>query len=428
MRVKRSGALPTAGNMQPPIAIDFGARSLKILQVSGGEAPRVIAAAQLDTPEEIVSSPSARLRFQIDALPKLIRKGKFSAKRAVFVLPATNMFCKHMKLQLAEGVDADSMIAATLPAQIGCAYETLVCRHHEVPGVISGGKNEIICMAASRELVGRLMAAVKSAKLEPVGVHSPFHAVLRAFDAMHRRTEDANTTTLYVDLGYAATNVLIADGPSLSFARTVDLGGMHLDKLIAEQLDIGTDEASQVRWRIPASSSVAEEEPAPSAEGGSGLALLEAAMARDRGGEATVAKPAKAAKAVEAVAEDRRVGESVPGMSPQIAPATRGPEFPEGVNLHEPIEILVDEIAMCVRYHKAMMPNRPVANAVLLGGEARQVWMCQALARGLKLSMQVGDPLSRLDHASADVRGLDLCKAQPGWAAVLGACLSPTDL
>lgn len=428
MGVKRSGKVPTAGNVQPPIGIDFGARCLKILQVSGGDASRVIAAAQLDTPEEIVSDPAARLRFQIDALPKLVRKGKFSARRAVFVLPATNMFCKHMKLQMGEGIDAESMIAATLPMQIGCAFETLVCRHHEVQGTGAGGKAEVICMAASRELVGRLMAAVKAARLEPVGVHSPFHSVLRAFDPLRRRDEDSNATTLYLDLGYAATNVLIANGDNLAFARTVDLGGLHLDKAIAAQLKVGLDEASQVRWRIPATS-VAAAEPVEAATEveGSGLAMLEAAMAREQGGPTTVAKRTKADAAV-AEAEDRRVGARAPGLSATIAPASHGPKFPEGVNLREPIEILVDEIAMCVRYHKAMFPSRPVASAVLLGGEARQVWMCQALARGLRLSMQVGDPLSRLDRANADVRGLDLGKAQPGWASVLGACLSPTDL
>lgn len=425
MRVKRSGTVPTAGGMQPPIAIDFGARSLKVLQVSGGDSPKVVAAAQVDTPEEIVSNPAARLRFQIEALPKLVRKGKFSAKRAVFVLPATNMFCKHMKLQLSEGVDAASMISATLPMQIGCAYETLVCRHHEVVGAGGGGKSEVICMAASRELVGRLMAAVKSARLEPVGVHSPFHSVLRAFDGVNRRGEDAEATTLYLDLGYAATNVMIADGGSLSFARTVDMGGLHLDTAIAGQLKVGLDEASQIRWRIPASAAVSEE--ASGGGEGSGLAMLQAAIAKDGGGGATVAKR-EASVASVAEEEDRRTGEIAPGLSARIAPAARGPQFPEGVDLREPIEILVDEIAMCVRYHKAMFPNRPVANAVLLGGEARQVWMCQALARGLRLSMQVGDPLSRLDRANADVRGLDLGKAQPGWAAVLGACLSPTDL
>lgn len=425
MRVKRIGSLPAVNNAPPPIAIDFGARSLKILQVSGGENPKVVAAAQLDTPEEILASPAARLRFQIEALPKLVRKGKFTARRAVCVLPASNMFCKHMRLQLGEGVDAEAMVAATLPAQIGCPYETLVCRHHEVVGAGGGGKSEIICMAASRDLVGRLMAAMKAAKLEPVGVHSPFQALLRAFDATSRREADGQVSTLYLDLGYAATNVLIADGTSLSFARTVDLGGLHLDTAIATQKHIGLDEASQLRWKIPASPTVQADQPAE--RDGSGLAMLEAAIARDRGGATTIAKPQPAPLAV-ADEQDRRVGENTPGMSAHIAPASRGPQFPEGVSLAEPIEILVDEIAMCVRYHKAMFPNRRVEKAVLLGGEARQVWLCQALARGLRLSMQVGDPLARLDRAAAAVRGLDLGKAQPGWAAVLGACLSPTDL
>jgi len=425
MRVKKMSSIPSVKVLQPPLAIDFGAHSLKILQVSGGESPRIIAATQLDTPDEIVNDSSARLRFQLQALPKLVRKGKFSAKRAVCVLPATNMFCKHMRLQLSEGVDARSMVAATLPAQIGCPYETLICREHEVVGASSGGKTEIICMAVSRELVGRFMASMKSAHLQPVGMHSPFHAVVQAFDSVKRRAEDAQQPVLYLDLGYASTDVVLAHGQRIVFARTVDLGGLHLDEAIVSQREVSLEEARHLRWKIPASQVAVCESEAPSESGG--LAMLQAAIAREEGEHGISPKHAKD-DAAAAVAQERRVGEQAPGMSSQIAAATGGPAFPEGVDLSEQLEILQDEIAMCLRYHKSMFPNQPVDHAVLMGGEARQVWLCQTLARGLRLSMQVGDPLSRLDRANATCRGVDLGKAQPGWAAALGACLSPTDL
>ncbi len=427
MRVKKVTSLPSVSAGPPPIAIDFGANSLKILQISAGDNPRVIAASCLDTPDEIAGDPAARLRFQIGALPKMIRKGGFSTKRAVFVLPANNMFCKHMRLQLGEGVDAESMIAATLPSQIGCAYETLVCRHHEIPGSNKSGKTEIICMAASRDLVGRLMAALKNAKLEPVGVHSPFHTVLRAFDQIKRRESDASLSTMYIDIGYDGTNVMIANGKDLVFARTVDLGGRHLDEAICSQLGVPVEDARQMRWAIPAMPNV-DSAPSPvESGGGSGLAMLQAAIAKENPDDGPVLEPTRPGAAV-AEEEDRREGAPVPGLSSQIAPASTAPQYPEGVDLSESLEILSDEVAMCMRYHKALFPNIPIERAVLVGGESRQVWLCQALARGLRLSLQVGDPLSSLDRADAKLRGVDLGKAQPGWVPALGACLSPTDL
>lgn len=429
MRVRKSGVLPAVSSSAPPLAIDFGASSLKVLQVGGGDQFRVIAASCLETPDEIAGDSAARLRFQIEALPKIIRKGGFTTKRAAFLLPATNMFCKHMRLQLSDGVDAKAMIAATLPSQIGCAYETLVCRHHEIAGVGKSGKTEIICMAASRDLVGRLMAALKVAKLEPVGVHSPFHAVLRAFDSVSRRESDMHEATMYIDLGYAATNIMVANGRDLVFARTVDIGGMHLDTTITSQVNADLEQARQMRWKIPALPNVSSEhnEKSSTVEGGSGLAMLQAAIARESSGELV---SGKAAPATSAVAEEtnRREGGRMPGLSDQIAPAVSAPQFPPGVDLSESLEILTDEVAMCMRYHKALFPNIPIDRGVLLGGESKQVWMCQALARGLRLSLQVGDPLSGLDRADAKLKGVDLGKAQPGWVPVLGACLSPTDL
>jgi hypothetical protein len=47
----------------------------------------------------------------------------------------------------------------------------------------------------------------------------------------------------------------------------------------------------------------------------------------------------------------------------------------------------------------------------------------------LKLPAQMADPLARIVRTGAEpALGVDLKQPQPGWAVVLGLCLSPTDL
>ncbi len=427
MRKKSLSSLQAVHNHALPVAIDFGASALRLLQIAAGEPPRLVAASQIEVPDELVADPAARLRFQIDSLPKLVKKSKFTTKRAVFMIPSGQIFCKHMQFQLSEGVDVESLLRATLPTQVGCDYESLVCRHVTVNEGNRGGKSEVICMAASRELVGRLMQAIKVSHLEPVGVHSPFQAAIRAFWGINRRAEDLSRTTLYVDLGYGGTNVLIAEGESLVFARTVDLSGLHMDQAIAQQARVSLHDARALRRRI-----VMEQPstaPKTVATGGEGLAMLTAALAAAKHDSSDATEAQEQAEAV-AVAEERRTGQkNAPGLSGEVAPAPSRTVFPPGVNLKEQLEILTDEIQMCVRYHKSMFPNRPIERAVFFGGDARQPWLCQHLARGLRMAVQVSDPIGGLTRSGSETTiGVNLGEPQPGWTAALGMCLSPTDL
>src|SRR4051794_27259688 len=81
-----------------PIAIEFGTGSLKVLQVAAGDPPTLVAAACLETPDELLSDHRKRLEFQLEGLPRLIKQGGFKGRRAVCAIPAWQMLCKHVTL------------------------------------------------------------------------------------------------------------------------------------------------------------------------------------------------------------------------------------------------------------------------------------------------------------------------------------------
>ena len=84
---------------------------------------------------------------------------------------------------------------------------------------------------------------------------------------------------------------------------------------------------------------------------------------------------------------------------------------------------------MCVRYHHSLFPQQDIDRIIFLGGEARNITLCQHVARELHLPAQLGDPLTRLEHKrSLRTPGLTLGQPQPGWAVACGLCTSPTDL
>jgi type IV pilus assembly protein PilM len=399
----------------PPIAIDFGAGSLKILQVGPGDPPTLVAAAALPTPDELLGDPTKRLTFQLEALPEVLKACEFRGKRAVCALPAAQTFCKHMQFQQEPGVALSALIASAIPVQLKCDPNALVFRHVEVGPVARSNKTEVICMAAARDMVERFMSAMKIGKLEPVGMHSEFLAALRAFDSITRAGKDDTLTSLYVDIGAGVSKVAMAHGRQLVFARTINLGGRHLDAAVARQLKLSLDQARAKRLELtdltPASAAAPSPAPSPAPESrltGRLAFLGVAGVRRSATSTATLGQRSGAANSA---------GRSAP------------PPKPGGIDLSEPLEILTDEISMCLRYHDSIFPDRRVDRAIFFGGEARQVALCQHIAKVLKLPAQVADPMARVVRIGHEpVIGVDLAQSQPGWTVALGLCLCPTDL
>jgi type IV pilus assembly protein PilM len=406
----------------PPIAVDLGTGSMKILQVGPGDPPSLVAAACLDTPPELVHDAAKRLTFQLEALPGLIKSCEFKGRRAVCALPASRTFCKHMQFQQEPGIPLSTLIKAAIPAQLKCEPEALVFRHVEVGPVARSNKTEVICMAAAREMVERLMQAFKVARLEPVGMHSEFTAALRTFDSITRRAEDRELTSLYLDIGAGCTKVAMAHGRNLVFARMIDLGGRHLDAAVSRQLKLDIAEARKRRLQM----TQLAKSPTPSAAASPpGEARLTGRLAFLAQGGREEAREAAAT----ATLEERREGKTLPGCTEDLTRAAPMGFEPPQADLSEPLEILTDEISMCLRYYESVFPDRRVDRAIFIGGEARHLGLCQHIARTLRLPAQVADPMARITRTGQEpVIGTDFTQSQPGWTVALGLCLCPTDL
>jgi type IV pilus assembly protein PilM len=398
-----------AGANVLPIGIDFGVGALRLLQVSAGSPATIVAAAEVETPVELLGDHKKRLEFQFAQLPRLVREGGFRSRRAVCAIPSWRVFCKHLHVNKPEGVPLSTVIDAALPAQLGCDPASIMHRCTEVG--TTAGKTEVIVVASPRDLVDRLVRGMATAKLEPVGMHSEFTATLRAFDGVHRRDGDDQRTTLYLDMGMGTTNVLISHGTHLAFARVVEIGGRHLDESLAKQLSCGIEEARAKRLGTGMTAG-----PMPRA-----AAAAVAGVQSTADGVAVVIDPGA----------DRRGGaaEMLPGLSPDLMAQPAAAVSPENTSLAEPLEILTDEVGMCLRYHASQHAGRRVDRVIFVGSEAKQRGLCQHIARTLKLPGNMADPLARLARTGTEpATGVDLRQPQPGWAVAMGLCMSPTDL
>lgn len=374
-----------------PVAIEFGTSSLKVLQVAQqSEQVSLVAAGALPIPEAMWDKPEKRLQFQLEALPNLLKSSGVKAKRAVCSIPISQTICRILKVTRIEGMTVSELTASALGAQIGCPPAALVVR----PTVISGGtkgnpKMDVLCLAARRDLVETLMRAMKASKLEPVGIQNEFIAMMDAFAPLSRRSEDHNSNTLYIDMGFGATNVLIAHGRDPVFAKSIDVGGRTFDQTIAKLMKIDDDDAHERRLKMRS---------------------VQPADADDH------------AQASQSSVNDRLA--SAVGVATRVE-AVHGPKL----SLIEPMEILTDELALCLRYHDSAFPDKPLSRIVFVGGESRHRMLCEHVARAIRLPAQVADPMAIVNRSGKEpVTGVDMTKPQPGWAVALGLCLGKTDL
>ncbi|MEX2214156.1 MAG: pilus assembly protein PilM [Phycisphaeraceae bacterium] len=399
-----------------PIAIDFGADSLKLLQIVPGEPPQIVAAAAAEVPEHARTDPGARHAFYVDALKVMLAGNPFKGKRAVCSIPAYQTLVQHLQIAKIEQEDLNEQIGIMLRQRFNVDPSRMVIRSVMAGQVVRDGaaKQEVICMAASRDAVMRHIETAHRAKLDVVGMHCEPNAVIRSFAHLYRRSDDHERTTCFIDIGGATTKVLVTHGTDLVVAQNIHAAGDHLTRGLARNEKMGfTDarrqriaDASNVRPPTEASKSPVLQPHLKGIErrglGGTppGLAELDAQLAAELGGTfatATSESPASFA---------RRKEENTDAVA-------------------DVIECLIDELQLCIRYHQSVFSDRPIEKLVFLGGESRNVALCQKIAKTLRIGAQLGDPLARAMGASTGVKasGVDLRDPQPGWAVPLGLCL-----
>ncbi len=362
-----------------PIAIDFGSSSVKMLQITPGENPSLMAAVGLRVPDAIRLDREGRIEYFEKQLPRMFRKGGFRGRRVICSIPSVETVVQHMQIGGAGGLDREEMIKAQFASQRGLSPHNMVIRTYEVTEVHRDGQplSEVICFAIARDAVMRYVELLEKCKLEAVGVHSEIIGMVRAFDHLQPPPEEPSMTTLYVDVGWGSTKVAVSHDAQIVFARCIQLGGQHLDKRVADRLgcDLASARAQRISEQVLATSA-----PGGSAEKAGGAV----ATSEEAGGEAGVGEIAHA---------------------------------------------LAEELSMCVRYHGSLFGGQKIDRMIFLGGEARDIALCQAVARELRLPAQLGDPLTRFGcKRSLRTPGLSLGKPQPGWAVACGLCSAPTDL
>jgi len=404
-----------------PIAIDFGGDTLKVMQVqSNGESMQLIAAGAAVIPDKARLDPATRMSFVGEALRDLLKQQPFKGRRAMCSIPAFQTMVNTFELAGGDVQDIDAQVNLHIQTVLCKDPSRLVIRNQFIDKLTRDGstRQRVLCVAAPRSAVMRYIDLATQLKLEVVGMHSETMCIARPFIELYNRRETDLDTRMFVDIGAAATKIVVLHEGHILFARTLRAAGDDLIRTYARQNSMDFAEARITRMRM------SEEAFAPESVYAAAGKALSGPPASGQSVTGT------ALDAFELDLDDDQGTPAQSGLMPerrQEAVALDLSEQPE--LLDDTLDEMVEGLGMTLRYLRTACPNKPVKSVVLLGGEARQSVVSGVITRATGLPTFVGDPLARVMRTpGVQPIGLDLKQPQPGWAVPLGLCLSEANL
>lgn len=212
--------MPFLKPSKPVVGVDFALDALKAIQLQPG-ADVVTHAAAINTPTELRHNADARVRWQFDQLPKLLKQGRFAGKRAVCAVSSQHTVVETLAVAKAQGIATTDLINEKIRSATGFDPNTLVVRHEEVGEVARNGAKttETLCFAIPRAVVKEHMKALKKAGFDTVGIHCKHTALALA---MQRCTEDdEESATITLDLYANGSRAIVTSQGRFIAARTI---------------------------------------------------------------------------------------------------------------------------------------------------------------------------------------------------------------
>ncbi|MEE9405043.1 MAG: pilus assembly protein PilM [Algisphaera sp.] len=234
-----------------PIGIDFGADSVKLLQIIPGDPPQLVALGAATIPEEARQDANLRMAFLAEALPNLLRRHPFRNRRVVLSIPSFQAMVHNVIVPDEGDEDLDSLVRMALQERLEINADDLILRNFPGAEIMRGDQKmrEVIVFGARRNVATRYADLANRMKLEVVGMHGEAPCILKAFGHLEsaRTAKDRGRAVVYIDLGAATSKLIVAQGGAMVLAKTIHAGGDNYTRRLAGEKSIAFEEARLAR-------------------------------------------------------------------------------------------------------------------------------------------------------------------------------------
>jgi type IV pilus assembly protein PilM len=224
------------------LGLDIGSTAARVAEVSTGDLPVIVRAAQVPLPVGAVENGEVRQPDVVaEALADLWKKAGVKGKQVHLGVGNQRVVVREISLPWLPEKELRESLAYQVQEFIPMATDEAVLDYDPLGEVDQGGRRmqRILLVAAHKGMVSSLVSAALAAKLEPLGIDLTPFAVVRA---VGRGDESLDLETqgdeAVVDVGAHVTTICVHDRGVTRFVRILPSGGRDVTLAIARGLGL----------------------------------------------------------------------------------------------------------------------------------------------------------------------------------------------
>jgi len=233
------------------IGLDIGSTAVRAVELTGGDAPTVIHAAQVALPPEAVENGEVRDPTIVgEALRELWSIGGFKQRRVYMGVGNQRVVVREIGLPFLPEKELKASLGFQVQEFIPMPVDDAVLDYDRIGEFEHEGRKmlRLLLVAAQRGMVDQIVAAAVNAKLEPMGLDLIPFAMVRAVGTSDAGMdlEDAGDEAV-VDVGAHVTNIVVHARGTTRFVRILPSGGRDITVAIARGLAVEDDVAELLK-------------------------------------------------------------------------------------------------------------------------------------------------------------------------------------
>ncbi|MBL7214150.1 MAG: pilus assembly protein PilM [Phycisphaerae bacterium] len=216
-----------------PIGIDLGSEYVRLAQLGRNKQGLFLQSAGIaQKSAEIELNSPAWQRWAIDSIKEIVRKESFKGKNIITALPVYDLFIEPIKVPRSALERLDDIIPQKIHKHLPFPAKNALYQHVLVEFNENGSaETDVLAIAADRETVNRHLAIYEKIGFDIVGISIWPVAMIRSFTGFFcRRENEQDKIAILLSIGANHTNVVIARGMDLLFARMISIGHVQLEQ------------------------------------------------------------------------------------------------------------------------------------------------------------------------------------------------------
>jgi type IV pilus assembly protein PilM len=233
------------------IGLDIGSTAVRAAELTEGDKPAVIRAAQVPLPPGAVENGEVRdVEVVAEALRELWTRGGFKSRKVYMGVGNQRVVVREIALPTMPEKELRQSLGFQVQEFIPMPVDEAVLDFHVIEETEIEGRQmlRLLLVAAQKAMVDTLVAAASSAKLEPLGLDLVPFALVRAVGVVGAGMElEERGGEAIVDVGAHVTNIVVHAAGETRFVRILPSGGRDVTNAIARALSIDDDVAERLK-------------------------------------------------------------------------------------------------------------------------------------------------------------------------------------